>query len=286
MITACDVPENDYADWLIGTAYVVGNTVLSTHKIYECLVNNTGFLPEDNDGGTTPKWLDLGYDNRWQMFDAIVGSQATQANTIGVTLEPGLVDSIAFLDLDATEIIITMTDPTEGIVYTETVDLINKGVVVDGYTYFFEPIITDDAVVLLGIPPYPNASIAITINNPSGTVLIGTLIVGAQKYLGGTQYSPSVGINDYSKKEVDVFGNYSILERTYSKRLSCELFLPNTSVDDLQRTLASHRATPLVWVGVDSGYSAMIVYGFFKNFEIVIAYPTQSTCNLEIEGLS
>lgn len=286
MLTACNVPETDYTTWASGTAYVVGNRCISSHKIYECLAGNTNYLPESNTIGTPPKWLDMGYDNRWKMFDAVVGSQTSQATSITMTVAPGLIDSIALLDLDATEIIVTMTDPTAGVVYTETVNLITKSVIVDGYTYFFEPIITDDAVVLLGIPPYSATSIAITINNPSGTAKVGTVIFGAQKYLGGTQYSPTVGIVDYSTKTLDIFGNYSVLERAYSKRMSCELFLENTMVDDLQRSLASYRATPLVWVGVDDGFSSMIIYGFFKSFEIVIAYPTKSTCHLDIEGLS
>jgi hypothetical protein len=57
-------------------------------------------------------------------------------------------------------------------------------------------------------------------------------------------------------------------------------------VDDLQRTLAGYRATPVVWVGTDAGFSSMIIYGFFKNFTISITYPNNSTCSIEVEGLS
>lgn len=285
MLTASNVPETDYTAWSAATAYVVGNQCLYNHKNYECLVNNTNYQPDLNTGGTTPKWLDLGYDNRWKMFDAVVGSQTSQADSITLTVAPGLIDSIAFLDLEATEIIVTMTDPVEGVVYTDTINLITKSAIIDGYTYFFEPIITDDACVLLGIPPYSAASIAITINNPGGTAKIGTLIFGTQKYLGGTQYNPSIGIVDYSRKEKDVFGNFSVTERSYSKRLGCDFYIKNTTVDDIQRTLAGYRATPVVWVGVDSRFSSMIIYGFFKSFDIVVKYPTMSICSIDIEGL-
>lgn len=285
MVTACNVPETDQTAWSSGTSYVIGNRCLYEHKIYYCLVNNSNAQPDINTTGTTPKWLDEGYDNRWQMFDAVVGSQTSQATSITVTVVPGLIDSIAFLDVEADTISITMTDPVEGDVYTETLDMVSKGSIVDGYTYFFEPIIMDDAAVLLGVPAYGSASIAITISNPGSTAKIGSLIFGTQKDLGATKYSPTIGITDYSKKTTDDFGNVTVVQRAYTKRMSCELLLDNSAVDDLQRTLAGYRSTPLVWVGADDQFSSMIIYGFYKSFEITIPYPNNSVCNIEVEGL-
>lgn len=287
MLTACNVPENDYTAWSSGTTYVAGNRCLYSHKIYECLVGHTNAQPDINTTGTTPKWLDCGYDNRWKMFDAVVGSQTSQATSITLTLVPGLIDSIAFLDVSAGTIQITMTDPVEGVVYTDTFDMVTKTHISNAYEYFFEPIILDDALVAMGLPAYSAASIDIVITNTGGTAAVGTLIVGAQKELGGTQYDPTISITDYSKKEVDAFGNYTVLQRAFSKKLSCELFVLNSAVDDLQRTLAGYRATPVVWVGTDDGsFSSMIIYGFYKSFSITIPYPTASTCSLEIEGLA
>ena len=283
MITACNVPETDYAAWAVGTAYTVGTRCIYSHKIYECLVDNTGYQPS----GFPAKWLDCGYDNRWRMLDALVGSQTTQANSISVTITPGIIDSIALMDMDATSVTVTMTDPVEGVVYAESIDLVDKTFIVDAYTYFFEPIITDDTVVLLGVPAYANASIEIVISNPDGTAKIGTLVVGAKKDLGGTRYDPTISITDYSKKDTDDFGNYTVVQRAFSKRLTCEIWLKNSQVDDIARTLAGYRASPVVWVGTDDGtFSAMIIYGFYKSFSITIPYPDDSLCSLEIEGLS
>lgn len=286
MITACDVPETDYDAWSSATEYVVGNRCLYNHKNYECLENNTDNDPATYSITTVPKWLDLGYDNRWKMFDTIVGTQTSQATSFSITLVPGLIDSIAFLDVEATTIDIEMVDPVEGTVYEETIDMIMKSPVVDLYTYFFEPIITDDAAVLLGIPPFGSASITVTVTNTGGVAKLGTLALGTQKCLGLTLYEPSISITDYSKKEVDAFGNYTIVERRFSKKFSCDLNLNSSSVDDLQKTLATYRATPVIWVGSDASYSSMIIYGFYKSFQITVPYRTKSNCSLEIEGLS
>ena len=286
MLISSNVAEDDHLAWDIATLYTVGQMVVSDHIIYECLVEHTGASPAENSGGTAPKWLNLGATNRWRMFDEKVGSQTTKAESITLSISPGIVDSIAFLDLVATEIVITMTDPTEGLVYAETIDLVSGATIGDGYTYFFEPLITTDAAVLLGIPPYGSAEINIAINYPSGTAAVGTVAFGMQKDLGVTQSNPSIGIIDYSKKEVDTFGNFSVLRRAYSKRLECELFVSNNAIDDLHRTLSDHRATPVIWVGADSGHSSMIIYGFYRSFSINVPYPNHSTCSLEIEGLS
>lgn len=286
MVTACDVPEDDYTAWSPFTAYVVGNRCLFNHKNYECLVNNTNYNPADYSITTVPKWLDLGYCNRWRMFDTIVGTQTSQATSFSISIVPGIIDSIAFLDVEATTIEIEMVDPVEGTVYEETLDMIMKSPVVDGYTYFFEPIITDDAAVLLGIPPFGSATITVTVTNTGGTAKLGTLALGTQKHLGLTLYEPSISITDYSKKEVDAFGNYTIVERRFSKKFSCDLSLNSSAVDDLQKTLATYRATPVIWVGSDASYSSMIIYGFYKSFQITVPYRTKSNCSLEIEGLS
>jgi len=188
--------------------------------------------------------------------------------------------------MEAVTIDLTMTDPTEGVVYTETVDLVALSVVVDGYTYFFEPIITTDAAVLLGIPAYGAASTAITITYASGTAKAGTVAFGLQKLLGETQYGASFGIVDYSKKEEDDFGNFYVLERAYSKEMDCDVYCASTTFDDLNRTLAGYRATPLIWVGADVGYSSFIVYGFVRSFSTQATGPNSAMCSLKILGLS
>jgi len=290
MITACNVAEDDYPDWVGGTTYTaVTSWVLHNHKIYQCLITHTTAAEPDLNCApvvtVSPKWLDAGYDNRWKMFDEKVGSQTAQATSITLSIAPGLIDSIAFLDLEAASIDIVMTDPVEGVVYTESIDLVMKTYIIDAYSYFFEPIILDDTVVLLGIPPYPNASIDISITNTGGTAKVGTLVLGTKHDIGDTQLRPSIGIIDYSVKTKDEWGNYSVTVREYSKTMACSVSIDKDLVDFQQRTLASYRGVPIIWVGLDQGYSCMVIYGFFNDFKIVLETLSYSICNIEIEGL-
>lgn len=283
MLTACNVAETEYPTWAGGTTYAAGDRVIYLHVIYESLAgSNYNYTPS-----TQPtKWLSLGATNQWKMFDSVVGSRTVNADSITLTVAPGLIDSIAFLDLVAVEINVVMTDPTEGIVYTETIDLVDESVVIDAYTYFFEPIVAKDATVLLGLPAYPNATISIELVNTGLDVEVGTIAFGLQKLLGSTLHSSTIGITDYSKKQVDEFGNYSVLQRAFSKKMSCDLLLGSSSVDEITKLLASYRTTMLIWVGADRGYSSLIIYGFYKSFQVIIEYPKYSKCSLEVEGLT
>lgn len=286
-LVSSNVDEDEYSSWDEITAYTTGDTVIFQHKIYECLVNNTDVEPTTGVSTIPAKWLDLGYTNRWKMFDDKTGSQTTNEDSIEIELVLNeTYDSVAFLDVDGTTISVTMTDSIEGVVYSSVIDLVSKEIIDDAYKYFFSPIITDDAAILLGIPPYSSATLSIVINNPDATAAIGTLAIGMQKDLGATKYEPGIGIIDYSKKEVDTFGNYNVLQRSFSKRLNCELHIANNTVDELFRLLSQYRATPIVWVGSDVGFSSMLVYGFYRNFEITIPYYEYSVCTIEIEGLS
>lgn len=176
------------------------------------------------------------------------------------------------------------------VVYNDSITLLSTVAVIDWYTYFFEPIVrpTDlvrTDVAQAGLPPISAASVTVTINNTGGSAKCGGIVTGLKFPLGRLLRSPSIGIIDYSTKTVDSFGNYSISTKAYSKRLSCSLWLNNSVVDETVRQLATYRATPMVYIGSED-YSSLIIYGFYKSFEIEIAYPNHSECSLDIEGLT
>lgn len=159
-------------------------------------------------------------------------------------------------------------------------------IIVDWYTYFFEPTVQKTEYTNTSLYPVSSVLLITQVVGASlASVYCGEIIVGAKKYLGITRSKPSIGINDYSIKQQDSFGNYSITERAYSKKLSCDLVIDNVYLDEFVRTLATYRATPVVWVA-SQDYDTLVVYGFYKNFDVVFSYPGYSECNLEVEGLT
>lgn len=128
----------------------------------------------------------------------------------------------------------------------------------------------------------PQLTITITKN---GTPACGEIVVGNKYNLGTTRPEPSVGITDYSIKEADTFGNYFITQRAYSSRNDVSTLIDNTYVDAIFTFLAENRATPLAWIASEL-YSTLILYGFYKDFEIRMFSPHFSSLETSIEGLT
>lgn len=285
ILVSSTVAETDYTAWSSGTAYVTGNRCILNHKIYECITGNTGVNPATDVTSTVPKWLEVSATNRWKAFDGKVLDQTSAATSINYVIAPGTVDSISLLNMDAVSVAIVMTDPTDGTVYNKSYDLTTTSNVIDFYTYCFAPIIRKTDLAVMDLPPYPSASLSVTVTLTGGTAKVGEIVVGQQSYLGGTEYGASASIIDYSRKDTDTFGNFIIVQRKFSRKITCNLFIDNGFVDEVYRLLSLYRTTPLVWIAAED-LSMMIAYGFYKSFEITIPYPNNSACSLEIEGLT
>jgi len=277
-----NVPEDDYAAWNATDSYLVGDRRLRNHRIYEALIAHTGVDPAGP--ATDPAtWLDLGATNRWRMFDERVSSQTTAAGEIAITLQPGeVVNAIGLINCRGVAASITVTDPTEGVVYQRTVPLVDAGAE-SWYAYFFAPYDYISDLVLTDLPAYPAATVDIVIASDT-TAAIGQLALGKQRELGVALYGTSVGITDYSRKEIDSFGNTEVVKRAFSKRAEFDISLDTSKVSLVQRVLADIRAQPVVWIGEES-YEAAILFGFYKDFSIIISGPSASDATITVESI-
>lgn len=288
-LVSSNVAETDYAAYNAGTSYSLGTRVIyvvgESHWVIESLQNaNVGHTPT---GLTTDTWwLKVGNTNRWKMFDTSVQSQTTNADSIDVSITANeRINAVALLNISAATVQITMTDAIDGIVYDETYSLVSDSGIIDWYGYFYEPIVRLNDFTATDLPSYVNATLGVTLTATGETAYCGGLITGLQRELGATQYGINTGITDYSVKQQDDFGNYTILERAYRKRADVSLFVDNGFIDQLQIILAGLRAVPTVYIGSDL-YANTIIYGFFKDFNVNITYVDSSICTLELEGLT
>lgn len=266
--------------------------IAQIHKIFESLsAGNLGNAPHKNtynaDTNPTGSWLDTGADNRWNMFDTSITSQTSNPDSIVCWIKTtGRVDAAALLNVRASQVVITAYDGGGSIVYgPNTYSLVDTTAIGDWWTYFFEPIAFTNDWVDIDFPPYADLLLKIELNNTGQSVLCGGLIVGLSKHLGAIQYGANLGILDYSVKQRDAFGNYNVLERAFSKRGRFTLWVDASLVDSVITTLTQYRAIPCVYVG-PTDYHTSIIYGFYKDFNVDIAYPTMSLCSLDVEGLT
>src|SRR5690606_29981430 len=138
------------------------------------------------------------------------------------------------------------------------------------YEWFFGERIEQKQNIDLGLPSYPNAVLRVDYTGFSN-MAVGVLIVGTQETIGdGVLQGVAVGIQDYSRKEPNDFGDIVFVERAFSKRASFPILLDNKQLDNVYRLLTAIRATPCLWIG--GKYASTTIYGFYKDFEILMSY--------------
>ena len=139
--------------------------------------------------------------------------------------------------------------------------------------------------MLSDLPPYTNARISVVI---SGTfTACAAVVVGTVYGLGGTLIGPRLGITDYSRKETDEFGAATFVRRAYAKRLTCELLLNTSDLAGALAILSDLRATPAVYIAATTTeLNPLLIYGWYRDFGITVAYATRCLCSLDLEGLT
>jgi len=257
VLVSSNVAENDAAEWQASATYAAGARVMRavTHRVYESLTAaNVGNDP----AGASGKWLDIGPTNRWSMFDEALGTSTTNTNSVQVALNAGSVNAVALLDVVASTVRVRATG------YDRTVPA------------------GTGAITFLDLP-FNAGTVTVTIAG-TGTVSVGTLLIGRVTTLGLTEASPTAGITDFSRKDVDEFGEVTIVQRAWAKRMTARALIRTDAVDIVANRIAAVRAQPSLWIG-QTGLDSLTVYGFFKDFSIEVG-ETLSKLSLSIEGLS
>ena len=290
-LTSSNVTETEETEWVTGTTYGAGTTVqrtvAGTHSIYRSLkASNVGNKPEDDNLVTPEWWARVRATNRWAMFSDQINDRTSRTGNIAVTLTPGdLVNAVALFNLDATSVRIKMTDPTDGVVYDQTRTLVDDSGVNDWYAWYFEPITRQETLAVLDLPPYVLAATEITIARATGTAKCGLLTLGAQRRLGESDYGTGVGVVDYSRKERDTFGNPVVVKRNFSKRADYDVTVPTGFVNSIENTLANLRTTPMTYIG-SVHFPSTIIYGYYRDFSVILSNPTTSILSIDVEGLT
>lgn len=283
-LISSSVPEDDAPAWNAITNYPVGAQVLSGQSVYECVQTpNVNHAP-----ATSPLyWARIAPSNRWAMFDNEISTTTEATDNLSFTVKSINPGGIGLINVTGTLVDVAVRNTLGGdIVYSRTASL-DGTVISDWYQYFWEPYALASEMVLLDIPPYPDAHITVTISG-SGFVGISHFVAGTVYAIGDTLASPTLGIIDYSRKDVSPSGIITLIKRRFSKRFSAAQIVQNTQLAKVLRVLTNLRATPCVWVGSASsaGDDPLVVFGFYRDFSIDVAYSDHSLCNLEIEGMT
>ena len=180
-----------------------------------------------------------------------------------------------------------MTDPTDGVVYDETIDMQDDSGVVDWYTWAYNPIVQVTEVAVTDLPPYKDAYIEITITNTGGTAKCGQIVLGPVSAMGNllTEGSGWSTI-DYSYVANDDYGNRTTVVRSATRLSNFEIEVNTTlnlSLDSKLRELRG--GNPSVWVGSTDARKAATAYGIILNARSYYQDGNVSRFSITLQGL-
>lgn len=277
-----------YKAWDSGTTFSQGDivNVVGTnyhHQFVSVANSNVNHDPVLDTAGTY--WLDMGWNNRWALLDTSVSSQTTNWQTMSYTLSfSAFADTVAVLNTYAKQIRVEMTTVAEGVVFDETFEMLSDDGITDYEPYFFYPAVMKRDLIVVNIPQYLNYTIKVTWTAEGEEVRCGALICGLRSNIGATQYGASIGIRDFSTKEQNDFGDFFVVERAYSKRMNCTVYVYRENTDYVANLLADYRSTPLLFIGSNL-YSSTAIFGFLKDWNEEIDLPI-TPCTMDVEGLT
>lgn len=280
-----NVPENDHPVYANNVTYGLGALVIVTtgyHRIYQSReANNLGNFPP-----TSPlKWTEVGPTNRWAAFDESGGTMVQASSPIEFSVSGDRLGSVALLEMSATSVRVRASSMVDGTYFDREYPLPDRAVVTNWYEYLYALIDRQSELVITDIPPISGSTYTVTVSG-SGIVSLGTFVLGNRTEFGFTQYSASIGIIDYSRKDVDAFGRAQLARRRFSKRMDVQVVMDPGVTDSVNRLLADMRATVALFVAASGSYESLTIFGFYRDYNIEIAFPTQTLLSLQIEGIS
>lgn len=293
MLIFSTVTENDAPVWSFGSPYSVGDQVIigassAVHRVYEAIIDSpTSFPPDD-----PTEWLDTGPTNAWRMLDMATGverqtvANAPDGNITTSLAVVGPVSSVVLLNVEGGEVEIEVRDEQGSLIgefYTTTLGLPRD----TGWWDFFFGQRPDSSMFIFSdfnLPTGAPGTIQVTVKGGGDPAKIGKLIIGEEVYIGCTKFGSSGGIIDFSRKQRDDFGNTTILERRYIDKFDYDIQIETADAYSIKNFLASIRAIPAVYIGSEN-HLITVVFGFYRDFSIILQGPVKSACSLQTEGL-
>ena len=283
-----NVPLEPISSWLEGQSIAQGAERIYKHYIWEALLAHTSTnVPSDESN----QWVRRRPTNRFAMLDEEVNTTTvSETGEINVVLNAGRCDSVAFLELDATEIEVSYVVDGVSEFYAKA-NLVSRESTGSWLGFFTEPLTQQTFYIVQGmvdtavldLPRYLQGQIHIKITNTEGPAKCGVCRPGLLLEIGDVDNSATTGIENLSIRTADDFGRIKQKIRNYSKSMSLDVNIYTNRLDFVYGWLVKLKDTPLVYIAIEH-HSAYIVYGY-GDWRIVREGSVMSKMSLEVEGL-
>ena len=272
-----NIPENDYPAYTAGTYALEYRCIIaSEHNIYESLKNTNTSAPT---GKTDANWALVGKTNAYKAIDNKVSTQTVNNGNITFEFPTLKSTSLAFLNTQCTSITVEVLNGTD-VIYSET----QRGrtrKTTGWYSYFF------------GDFEYKNFFLFEHLYIPSGTYRVtvtgteckvGVMVRGRILDLGATTWNASKGFTDYSKYDIDQWGETYLKEGNFRYYARGEVAIDTINLSTTLDIFASRRGKLSLYMMTDK-YN-LNIYGYIKEPELIWQNPVKSIYTLDIQGVA
>ncbi|WP_306393334.1 hypothetical protein [Telluria beijingensis] len=223
--------------------------------------------------------------NRWAMFDDRNSTVTSNPEEIIAVVSARAITQGLFAGaLDASEVLVSMTHPTRGLVYSEKRNLVLPRSGSSFFGWCFNRLRMRTWFLTLALPVFANALVTITIRKPGSVAKCGMCLQGAVVESGRSLIGLGTELKDYSSTTFFADGSSETTERGFSKRMSVDVMVETDRVEELEDYLSGRRQKTLVYLASTTRGDTMLV-GKFSSLRKVIGNFRRSTMSLQIEGV-
>lgn len=223
--------------------------------------------------------------NRWAMFDDRNSTQTSNPEEIVSVFSAQAITQGLFAGaMDASEVRVSMTHPTRGLVYSETKSLVLPRSGSSFFGWCFNRLRLRTWFLTLKLPVFANALVTVTIKKPGGVPKCGMCLLGPTIDVGLSLMGLSTELKDYSTTTFFTDGSSSTVERGFSKKMSVDIVVERDRVETIEDDLIKRRQKTLVFLGSTMRGDTMLVGRFSSLRKVIDSYP-RSKMALQIDGV-
>lgn len=287
------------AGWRIGTAAAAAlkpdiSGSVNVHAVYEARSPSTNKKPPANRYHATlaplGQWLRVGATNKWKAFDDVVSDPARGSSPITYELTvPSTVTGIAFFNLSATSVTVTVRDLEGEVVYGSTVSLVGTSGVTNWLEYFLwtpgagggDGLLTE--AIFTDLPAYAGYTIEISIEGTQ----VGEIVLGRVITLGIAESGTEIGFVDFSNTATDDFGVTDLVRRGAADSVTFRFRVRENDAGRVRRQVLDLRARPTAWFASASRLAlGATIFGFpADGLRLPLEAAGYHGATLDIQGL-
>lgn len=278
------VVDENYPDYDPKATYNTGDYVIvsALKTIYRCAADGVSgvFPPSDK-----LKWVDFGFVNSYRMLavDEQINEKTTGEDVV-MEFDFARATTIAFVNTLFESVQIEQIDDTTG-------DIVNS-VQIDGRTigcksfseYFFADPKYKTRIILDNLTWLKSSTLRISF---SGSVEIGTLVIGRAQDMGVTLYGTSLEFQDKSVVKMDkITGFRNVIRYGNVRVLNARILIDTGDFNHVAQKIAQIIGKNVLWIPTRGDrFSEMSNIAYIENAPLPIDDPTKNESQITMIGV-